>query len=168
MYLCSPSVIEDFAWHPEGRFVAVAFEAQNVSIIDIDNETVMNPLSAKYLAGWSPDGNTLVAQRELWKNEFLIWDALNMKERPMPSEMKKEIWFKRFFTNISADGLRYLKIEKDKVKIFSIASDALVATLSLPEHLNENLRFNCAAWSPIDGGLLATCARSETQIWRLA
>ncbi len=161
------SPIEDFAWHPGGRFVAVAFKGQNVSIIDIDNETVMNPLSSKYLAGWSPDGNILVIQRELWKNDFLIWDVLNMEESAIPPEMKDEIWFKRFFTNISADGLRYLKIEKNTVKIFSTASDALVATLTLPEHFNKNLSFSCATWSPIDGGLLATCAGSETQIWRL-
>ena len=87
-----------------------------------------------------------------------------MREAPMPEEMKDELWFKRFFKNISADGLRYVKVEHDEnyvrsTNIYSVASDELVATLPKP--------ITSAAWSPVDGGLLATCGGSETHVWKI-
>lgn len=149
------SQIEDFAWHPSGRFIAVAFRDYNARIIDIDDARTIDSLSVQHLVGWSPDGKGLVLRKEKGKADFVIWDALETKEKPMPEEIRNELWFKRFFANISADGLRYIK----NVNIYSVNSDELIATL--PKQVSS------AAWSPIDGGLLATCDGSETHIWSL-
>lgn len=158
------SNITDFAWHPKGLFIAVIFDEHNIRIIHIDEAKIVDDLSVQYLLGWSPNGKILVARRERGKNDFVIWDALETREKPMPEEMKNELWFKRFFKNISADGLRYIKYECDEnhncsTNIYSIVSDELVATLPKP--------VISAAWSPTDGGLLATCGGSETNIWKI-
>lgn len=158
------SQIKDFAWHPRGRFIAVTFERNNIRIIDVEKIKIIDDLSVQHLVGWNPDGKILVARKEIGKDDFVIWDALAMKEAPMPEEMKNELWFKRFFKNISADGLRYVKVEHDEnyvrsTNIYSVASDELVATLPKP--------ITSAAWSPVDGGLLATCGGRETHIWRI-
>lgn len=158
------SQIEDFAWHPKGRFIAVAFKEDNIRIIDIDDVKIVADLSVQNLVGWSPDGKILVGRKEKYKDDFVIWDALETKEKLMPDEMKNELWFKQFFKNICADGLRYIKIESNEnyiysANIYSVSSDELVATL--PQEVTA------AAWSPIDGGLLATCGGSETHIWRI-
>jgi WD40 repeat protein len=117
-------------------------------------------LSAQHLVGWSPDGKTLVSRRG-WKvtGDFVVWDALETKEQPITEEIKNELWFKRFFNNVSADGLRYVRIEGQQGKIYSVLSHDLLATLPEP--------VTCAAWSPIDGSLLATCAGNKTHIWSI-
>ncbi len=153
----------DFAWHPSGEFIAVSFEDDDIQIIRVDNSEVVRRLSVQYIVGWNPQG-TIFIGREWGEDDFVIWNALEQKEKLMPEEMKDELWFKRFFKNISADGLRYIKIEKNedystKGNIYSVESDELLTTL--PEKVTS------AAWSPIDGGLLATCGGSETHIWRL-
>ena len=135
--------IEDFAWHPQGRFIAVAFKDDNVRIIDIDEVRTVDSLSVPRLVGWDPTGRILVLRRS--GNDLVIWDALETKEKPFPAEIRNEIWFKRFSSNISADGLRYIK----GVQIHSTESDEVVARLPI-QHVRA------AAWSPIDGGLLAT------------
>jgi len=150
-----PSAIEDFAWHPSGQFIAASFREHNIRIIDIDEARTVDSLSVQHLVGWDPDGKVLVLRKEKGKDDFLIWDALETKEKPLPEEMKQQLWFKRFFANISADGLRYIK----GANIYSVESDRLLATLPTS--------VTCAAWSPIDGGLLATCRGTETKIWRL-
>lgn len=159
-----PSDITDFAWHPKGRFIAVTFEEHNIRIIDIDEAKIVADLSVQHLLGWNPDGKILVARKEKGKAEFVIWDALEASEKPMPEEMKTELWFKRFSKNISADGLRYVNYVCDEnhncsTNIYSVASDELVATL--PKSVDS------AAWSPVDGRLLATCGGSETHIWKI-
>lgn len=169
---CKGGVITDFAWHPSGYFIAVSFEEQNIKIFDIESgESVGKPMSVQHILGWSDDGKVFVGRKEGYKRDFVIWDATEMEEKSMPEEMEKDTWFQKFFKNISADGLRYIKLEDDKTKnsprsdhykkgsIYSVESDQLVATLP------KKLTF--AAWSPIDGGLLATCGGSETHIWRL-
>ena len=163
------SKIKDFAWHPKGRFIAVTFENDNIRVIDLDDAKIVADLSVQNLVGWSPDGKILVARKEKFKDDFVIWDALETEEKPIPEEIKNELWFKRFFKNMSADGLRYIKIEHDEnyvrsTNIYSVESDELVATL--PKEVTS------AAWCPIDGGLLATCGKGETQkgethIWRI-
>lgn len=163
------SKIKDFAWHPKGRFIAVTFDDDNIRIIDLDDAKIVADLSVQMLVGWSPDGKILVARKEKYKDDFVIWDALETEEKPMSEEIKNELWFKRFFKNISADGLRYIKIEQDEkyvrsTNIYSVESDELVATL--PKEVTS------AAWCPIDGGLLATCGKGgtqkgETHIWRI-
>jgi WD40 repeat protein len=155
-----PSAIRDFAWHPKGQFIAIAFEGHNVSIVDTDEVRTIDSLSAQHLVGWSPDGKTLVLRRG-WKvtDDFVVWDALEMKEQPITEEIKNGLWFKRFFNNVSADGLRYVRIEGGQGKIYSLVSHELLATLPEP--------VTCAAWSPIDGGRLATCAGSKTHIWTI-
>jgi WD40 repeat protein len=155
-----PSAIRDFAWHPKGQFIAIAFKEHNVSIVDTDEVRTIDSLSAQHLAGWSPDGKTLVVRRG-WKvtDDFVVWDALETKEQPITEEIKNELWFKRFFNNVSADGLRYVRIEGREGKIYSLLSHELLATLPGP--------VTCAAWSPIDGGLLATCSGSKTHIWSI-
>jgi hypothetical protein len=77
------------------------------------------------------------------------WDAIDGKEKPISEEIKNKLWFKRFFNNISADGSRCVRIESNGTNIYSVDSDKLVATLPKTA--------NAAAWSPIDGRLLATC-----------
>lgn len=149
------SDIIDLAWHPKGRFIAVAFERNKIRIIDIDETKILAVLSVQYIGGWSPDGKILVAREDKNKDEFVIWDALEPNEKLMPEEMKNALWFRRFSENISADGLRYIRGES----IYSLESDELLFTL--PE------RVESAAWCPIDGGLLATCGGSETHIWRI-
>jgi hypothetical protein len=110
--------------------------------------------------GWSPNGKVLVARNDKRKDDFVIWDALETRERAMPQEIRNEMWFKRFFRNISSDGLRYIKLGSDySSNIYSLESDELL--FSLPK------RVTSAAWSPIDGGLLATCEESETHIWKI-
>lgn len=163
------SKIKDFAWHPKGRFIAVTFENDNIRVIDLDDAKIVADLSVQILVGWSPDGKMLVARKEKSKDDFVIWDALETEEKPMSEEIKNELWFKRFFKNISADGLRYIKVEHDEnyvcsTNIYSVKSDELVATL--PKEVTS------AAWCPIDGGLLATCGKGETRkgethIWRI-
>jgi len=171
-----PSHIKDFAWHPSGKFVAVAFEEHNAHIIDIDEARTVAGLSVSRLVGWSPDGQTLVLRENAGK-DFVTWKAIEGKEKPISEEIKSELWFKRFFKNISADGLRYVKTETNGTSIYSVDSDRLLATLP-----NST---NAAAWSPIDGRLLATCRGNlsttlidadssglerggHTDIWRLA
>lgn len=153
------SYISDFAWHPKGRFIAIAFKEDNIRIIDIDDVKIVANLSVQNLVGWSPDGKILVVRKDKDKDDFVVWDALETEEKSMPEERKNELWFKRFFKNISADGLRYIKVEDGKGNIYSLETDELVATL--PKAITS------AAWSPIDGGLLATCGGSETHIWRI-
>jgi WD40 repeat protein len=131
------SNITDFAWHPKGRFIAVTFEEHNIRIIDIDEAKIVADLSAQHLLGWNPDGKILAARTGRGKDDFVIWDALEAREKPMPDDMKTEIWFKRFSKNISADGLRYVKYVCDEnhncsTNIYSVASDELVATLPKP------------------------------------
>ena len=165
-----PSKIRDFAWHPSGEFIAVSFEEHKIRIIEIDTAKIVGGLSVQIIVGWSDDGKSFIAKSEEEDSKFILWDALELKERPMSEEIKEELWFKRFFKNISADGLRHIKIEDDGTKdfrgeavlkgnIYSVESDKLL--FSLPK------KVTCAAWSPIDGGLLATCGGSETHIWRL-
>jgi WD40 repeat protein len=170
--------IEDFAWHPRGRFIAVAFKEDNVRIIDIDEVRTVDSLSVPHLVGWAPTGRILVLRKTISPNDLVIWDALQTQEKPFPEEIRNEIWFKRFSSNISADGLRYIK----GVQIHSTDSDEIIARLPI-EHVQT------AAWSPIDGGLLATSgssindsyineisrfavspegrSQSQTHIWRL-
>jgi len=170
--------IEDFAWHPKGRFIAVAFKEDNVRIIDIDEARTVDSLSVPHLVGWDPTGRILVLRKAKAGNDLVIWDALETKEKPFPQELSNEIWFKRFSLNISADGLRYLK----GAQIYCTDSDEIIARLPI-EHVHA------AAWSPIDGGLLATSggaldssainaisrfavspegrSQSQTHIWRL-
>lgn len=154
------SNIIDFAWHPKGRFIAIAFEKNVIRIIDIDEAKILAVLSIQHLIGWNPDGKILVARQDESKDDFVIWDALETEEKPMPEEMKSELWFKRFSKNVSADGLRYIKNGDDySTNIYSLESDELLFTLPV--------RVTSAAWCPIDGGLLATCGGSETHIWRI-
>ena len=158
------SNITDFAWHPKGRFIAITFDEHNIRIIAIDEAKIVDTLSVQYLLGWNPDGKILVARKDRNKDKFVMWDALTAREEPMPEEMKNELWFKRFFRNISTDGMRYITSDRDEnhnwsTNIYSMASDELVATLPKP--------VTSAAWSPIDGGLLATCSKSETDIWKI-
>jgi hypothetical protein len=116
-------------------------------------------LSVQYLVGWSPDGKILIARKDKNKDEFVVWDALKIKERPMPEGIRDELWFKRFSKNISADGLRYIQVAHREGNIHSLESDELIFTL--PKEVIS------AAWCPLDGGLLATCGGSETHIWRV-
>ncbi len=170
--------IEDFAWHPNGQFIAVAFKRDNVKIIDLYNVRTVDSLSVPRLVGWDPTGRILVLGRTNSGNDLVVWDALETKEKPFPEEIRNETWFKRFSSNISADGLRYIK----GVQIHSTESDEIIARLPI-EHVTA------AAWSPIDGGLLATSGsgldnsdinttsrfavspegkrQSQTHIWRL-
>jgi len=150
---CDVTKIDDFAWHPKGQFIAIASDEDNVRIIDIDEARLIDGLSANQLVGWSPDGKILVARKG--DDDFLVWDALEAKEKPMLEEIRNELWFKQFFNNTSADGLRYI----ENASIYSVESGQLLATLPVS--------VNCAAWSPIDGGLLATCGDTETKIWKL-
>ncbi|HSK70746.1 MAG TPA: hypothetical protein VK892_03555 [Pyrinomonadaceae bacterium] len=154
------SSIEDFAWHPKGRFIAVSFREHNIRIIDVDEAKIVDDLSVQNLVGWSLDGKILVAREDKNKDDFVVWDALETKEKPMPEEIENELWFKRFSTNISADGLRYIKVRQYREgNIYSLESDELLFTL--PKETQS------AAWHPTDGGLLATCGGSETHIWRV-
>lgn len=158
------SQIVDFAWHPKGRFVAVAFEEHNIRIIDVDQLRIIDDLSVRRLTGWSPDGRMLVARKEEPKDEFVCWNALETREQAMPERMKKQLWFMRFSSNISADGLRFVGSERDdkrdwRTRIYSVSSGEMLATL--PGHIGA------ALWSPVDGGVLATCEGSETSIWRM-
>jgi len=156
-----PSAIRDFAWHPKGQFIAIGFEGHNVSIVDTDEVRTVDTLSAQHLVGWSPDGKTLVLRRERAKvtDDFVVWNAVETKEEPIAEEIKNELWFKRFFNNVSADGLRYVRIEGGQGKIYSLVSHELLATL--PGSVT------CAAWSAIDGRRLATCSGSKTHIWSI-
>lgn len=155
------SPIMDFAWHPSGRFIAVAFKENNVRIIDIDNALVVDTVSASNILGWDPDGKILIARKERWKESYIAWDAIAMKEEPLPEGMEQAPWFKRFFLNISADDQRYFKVEEGQLNIYSVVSDELLTVLE------PGGKINYASWSPIDGALLASCAGSETQIWKL-
>ena len=162
------STIKDFAWHPSGQFIAVAFEEHNVLIIDIENVRTVASLSVQHLVGWSPDGKTLVLRKEEGVDDFIVWDAIEFKERPMPEEVRDQLWFKRFFANISADGLRYI----NGIGIYAMDSGELIAELPSSEQVRSaaylGSLIKSAAWSPLDGGLLATCdGGSETQIWQL-
>jgi WD40 repeat protein len=158
------SQIVDFAWHPKGRFIAVAFEEHNIRIIDLDTLKIIDDLSVRRLAGWSPDGKMLVARKEEPRDEFVCWHALKLKEQPLPDYMKNQLWFKRFSANISADGLRFIQSEHDDhytwtTGIYSVSSGEVLATL--PGHITA------AAWSLVDGRVLATCEGDETSIWTL-
>ena len=93
------------------------------------------------------------------ENCFVVWNALETKEQPITDQIRNELWFKRFFNNVSADGLRYVRIEGGQGKIYSLVSHELLATLPEP--------VTCAAWSPIDGSRLATCSGSKTHIWSI-
>jgi len=78
--------------------------------------------------------------------------------------MRKQFWFRRFSTNMSADGLRFVgkdRNNKDRwtTHIYSVTSGEVLATL--PGHIAA------AAWSPVDGGMLATCEGNETSIWKI-
>jgi WD40 repeat protein len=146
------SGIEDFAWHPSGRFIAVAFKENNVRILDIDNVRTVDSLSFQHIVGWNPAGRILVLRKTSTGDDFMIWDALEAKESPMPEEMRNEIWFRQFFENLSADGLRYIK----GFNIYSTDSDRIIAELPA-QHITA------AAWSPIDGGVLATGGSSVAE-----
>lgn len=157
-----PSKVRDFAWHPRGRYLAVTFEGHNVRILDVEGAKIIDDLSVQHLVGWNPDGKILVARREQWRDDFVVWDALETREKPMPGEMRSEPWFRRFFENISADGQRYVRHDKDynyAASIYAVSTGELLA--ALPEPVTS------AAWSPVDGGLLATCGEGETRIWRI-
>lgn len=157
------SNIIDLAWHPTGRFVALAFAEHNIRIIDIEEAKILANLSVERLVGWSPDGNILIVRGNKSPEQYVLWDALETQERPMPDDLTKEIWFQRFSKNISADGRRYIAMAQDEqerwsTNIYSLETDEKIATLPVT---------TSAAWSPIDGGLLATCKDSETHVWRL-
>ncbi len=156
-----PSNIKDFAWHPKGQFIAVAFEGHDARLIDADEVRTVDSLSARHLVGWSPDGRTLVLRRgrEKGADDLVAWDAVETEERPLDEGMKNKLWFKRFFDNISADGLRHIRIEGGEGRVYSVASDELVATLPNP--------VTAAAWCPTNGGLLATCAGNKTHVWSI-
>lgn len=150
-----PTSIDDFAWHPSGRFIAVVFkDHHNVRIIDFDEVRTVDSLSAQEIVGWSPNGKTLVLGGELY------WDAVEMQEHPITNEMKKELWFQRFSRTINADGLRYIEISAGEGHIYSLGTHEEIASL-------PNVLVTSAAWSPVDAGLLATSGGSETHIWRL-
>jgi len=159
-----PSPIRDFAWHPKGRFIAVSFDSHNIRIIDLNEVRIVDDLSVQYLVGWSPDGKVLVARKEFGGDEFVIWDSVNAKQAPIPADMENELWFMRFFKNISADGLRYFEITQSdrgvsSPNIYAVETDELLATLPKP--------VTSAAWCPTHGGLLATCHKNETYLWRI-
>ncbi len=151
-----PSQVEDFAWHPSGKFVAIAFKGHNIHIIDIDDVRTIAGLSVSRLVGWSPDGQTFIA-RDKSRSEFTLWNGVDGKEKPVSEEVQNQIWFKRFFNDISADGHWSIRIEISGTNIYSVETNRLIATL--PKTASN------AAWSPIDGGLLATCSgNNSTQL----
>src|SRR3712207_7851933 len=49
-------------------------------------------------------------------------------EKPMPEGVRDELWFKRFFKNMSVDGQRYIRVDYDeklgrRTNIYSAESD---------------------------------------------
>ncbi len=161
-----PSKIEDFSWHPGGRFIALAFEEDNVKVIDVENmKYVFGSSSANRISGWSSDGKFLLLSDMVGEDkDFTIWEASKLREtKGLSKALKNEICFKSLFTNISADFKRYLefKFNDKKVEIFSLETDKLLNTLTF-NRIVEN-----AAWSPDDARLLAICAGEETYIFKL-
>lgn len=167
------------SWHPSGEYLALAFEDSGIQIVEVQNYTLVSSISGQFILGWTTEGKGLIFRKE---HEFMLWDGGTMKEEKLPQEATKEAWFWKLYTDsnnglkhflssaiftykkkMSADGQRVAgKNDDGSLSVFDASSEKLLTKIILP-----NDQITDFDWSPIDGGLLATCGGVESQVWRL-
>lgn len=182
--------VENFTWHPSGRYVAFVAEIYNrntrgsvrrAHLLDWDSAQIIAstlPFVAEdhtafrpFAVGWSPGGQWLVLDEEVSK----VWDVRAAEVAALDIKQRELGWANRLNALrhagmdsawVSCDGERVLQRGQGESGEFDWEGTLIIKS-TREGYLQELPSALTAAWSPTDPHCFATIARRLVRIWRL-